>query len=424
MDERRASEAKGGEEMSPFGQRVALATLRASAVAMFAFGAAVLPVSAAGGQAMSSRSADAVAALPTAEAGYFPTGIAVDQAMRTAYVGIGGDQFEMIDTATCNATSSTGCAAVTVVPSGGEDSLGVAVDTTTQTLYVVNAATATLAVINAATCNAIDTSGCVSDPTLVQLSGGPEFLAVDEVTNTIYVAGTGRSEDDVSLINGATCNATDTSGCKKPVGEVALKGFPFPIAVDGSNDTVYVGLLRSRTVQGPLQPSVAVIDGAKCNASHRKCDKAVTYARAGGSPAGISIDLSNDDVYVTSETGSLAIIDGRGCDGTRHTTCEIPAFVSQLVKGAEWRGDLVDPAHSTFYVTNGGGDTVRAISTTSCRYGDKSGCKSGNTVVTGQSPRRLAIDEAVSTLYVVNTGSADVVALDDASCNASDKGGC
>lgn len=123
----------------------------------------------------------------------FPTGIAVDETTHTAYVSMGGSTLAMINTATCNGTSAGGCAAATIVPTGGYDPIGVAVDDVTQTLYTVNGATGTVAVLNAATCNASITTGCKRNPRIIKVGGGPEFLAIDDETDTVYVVDQGAT---------------------------------------------------------------------------------------------------------------------------------------------------------------------------------------------------------------------------------------
>jgi DNA-binding beta-propeller fold protein YncE len=64
-----------------------------------------------------------------------------------------------------------------------------------------------VSVLNGATCNAENTSGCGRQPTEVTVGQGPDAIAFDPVTDTVYVSnsgpgvnGTGRT---VSVINAA-----------------------------------------------------------------------------------------------------------------------------------------------------------------------------------------------------------------------------
>ena len=47
------------------------------------------------------------------------------------------------------------------------------------------------------------------------VGGGPDAVAVDAVTDSVYVANSGVSNggNTVSVINGATCNGVQHSGC-------------------------------------------------------------------------------------------------------------------------------------------------------------------------------------------------------------------
>ena len=77
--------------------------------------------------------------------------------------------------------------------------------------------------IDARTCNATDQAGCANLQTLQVPGGNPDDIAVNPATDTIYVATiTGSGPDLISVFNGATCNATDTSGCDQTPATVAV----------------------------------------------------------------------------------------------------------------------------------------------------------------------------------------------------------
>jgi DNA-binding beta-propeller fold protein YncE len=89
-------------------------------------------------------------------------------------------------------------------------------DPATHTLYAddtpENAPDGAVYGINASTCNALQASGCgINNTPEVQAGYRPVTIAVDQVTNTIYVVHS--ADNTVSVINGATCNAQNTSGC-------------------------------------------------------------------------------------------------------------------------------------------------------------------------------------------------------------------
>ena len=71
--------------------------------------------------------------------------------------------------------------------------------------------------INGATCNGTNHSGCGHLAATAKVGLGPSGIAVNDRTHTVYVANNanGDSPGTVSVINGATCNGTDTAGCHR-----------------------------------------------------------------------------------------------------------------------------------------------------------------------------------------------------------------
>ena len=136
---------------------------------------------------------------------------------------------------------------------------GLAVDRATSTVYVANGGNNTVSVINAATCNARRRAGCARPAATIHAGPGPAGVAVDQATDTIYVADAGG--DTVSVINGATCNARRHSGCGQTPPTVTVGASPFGIAVDQATDSVYVTSLGAND----LGDTVSVIDGATCD---------------------------------------------------------------------------------------------------------------------------------------------------------------
>jgi YVTN family beta-propeller protein len=359
----------------------------------------------------SSAASGAVA--PVVSVGGFPTGIALDSAHDTIYVSGGTvNKLSMINASTCNASHLAGCGHVGQVATAGQDPIGVAVDEQTHTVYAVNGGSNTMAVINSATCNATDTSGCAARPALVTVPGGPEFLAIDAQTNTIYVADT--SSGTVSVIDGNTCNASDTSGCAKAPATVNVGAGAFPIAVDPGTNTVYVG----------VNSGVAVIDGQTCNASDTGgCASKPAMIAVGNQPAGISVDQSTGTVYVSGEGGSVAVINRNTCDAADTAGCENGPVIIPV--GSDPRGDAFDPASGTVYVTNAASDTVSMVNAATCNAADHGSCRSAQaTFPVGASPRRIAVDTATHTVYIVNVLASTVSVINSLSCNASDTHGC
>ena len=92
-----------------------------------------------------------------------------------------------------------------------------AVSASTNTIYAPSGADNTVAVINGATCNGTDHAGCRHLAAKAKVGTDPFGAAVNDRTHTVYVANNanGDSPGTVSVINAATCNATDTTGCHR-----------------------------------------------------------------------------------------------------------------------------------------------------------------------------------------------------------------
>ena len=89
--------------------------------------------------------------------------------------------------------------------------MGVAVSQRTDTIYVANQNDNDLSVIKGSTCNAAARFGCGRASPTVATGSFPQAVAVDQRTDTVYVAN--LFDNTVSVIKGATCNSKVTSGC-------------------------------------------------------------------------------------------------------------------------------------------------------------------------------------------------------------------
>jgi serine/threonine protein kinase, bacterial len=141
-------------------------------------------------------------------------GYALDPLTGTLYVTNWADNtLSMIDTTSCNATIISGCARPPHTVHVGRGPDGVAVNPATHSVYVSNITDNTLSVLDAATCNAKIFSGCSTQhPRLLSTGLAPQYVAVDPATDTIYVAN--GDDATVSVFDGATCDAVVTSGCR------------------------------------------------------------------------------------------------------------------------------------------------------------------------------------------------------------------
>ena len=105
----------------------------------------------------------------------------------------------------------------------GQCTFSLAVSSATDTVYAPSAGSVasgctdgdTVPVINGATCNGTDHSGCGSLAATAKVGRQPEGAAVNDRTHSVYVINNANGDrpGTVSVINGATCNGTNTEGC-------------------------------------------------------------------------------------------------------------------------------------------------------------------------------------------------------------------
>ena len=352
---------------------------------------------------------------PQVAVGGFPTGITVNGATHTVYVGNGNEgTLSLIDGRTCNARDAAGCARRRTAVTAGTDPIGIAVAEGTDTVYVANLS-GTVAVVNGRKCNASLASGCQAAVATVPVGAYPQFLAVDDRTQTVYVANSGSNT--VSVIDGRKCNATTTVGCRRVRASIRVGPVPFTLAVNPVTGSVYVTDLGAHTV--------SVIDGKTCNAADVSgCGRRPVTVNVGETPGGIAVDTRTNTVYVTGESSSdVSVIDGRTCNATTTRGCRHRPV--HVLAGAGARGIAVDEASNTVYVANTVDDTVSVIDGSRCNAGVHTGCgKRAAVAFVGSSPRRVAVDELTSTVYVTNAGSNSVTMLNGRTCNGRVRTGC
>jgi DNA-binding beta-propeller fold protein YncE len=342
-----------------------------------------------------------------------PGGSAADPAVHTTYVTSGTNTVSMIDTSGCNASHPSGCATTPPTVTVGDNPSAVAVDGQTHTVYVANAgqgSSGSVSVIDAATCNATDRAGCGTPATLRVPGGKPDGIAVDAATGTIYVATiTSSGPNLISVFNAATCNAAHTTGCGQTptvlkAGHSAGGNSALSLAVDQATNTIYATNLVTSTFLGD---SVYVINGATCDAANSTgCGQTPAAIKAGFNPWGIAVDQATDTIYTANiaageHPGTVSVINGATCNGTDHTGCgQTPAKVAA---GFAAVGVTIDPATNTVYVTNNEDTSVTVINGATCNGSDTSGCgQTAAKAAVGNYPSAITVDPAAGTAYVTN----------------------
>ena len=282
-----------------------------------------------------------------------------------------------------------------------------------------------MSVINASTCNALQASGCGINTPEVQVGYRPGTIAVDQATDTIYVVNS--ADNTVSVINGATCNARNTSGCSHTPPTVKVGSNPVDLSLDQATDTVYVANWGNGK-----GTTVSVIDGRTCNGQVTSgCGKIPATVTIGTAPAGVIVDEPTDTVYagtiVPSGAEAVWVIDGATCNGTTTAGCgQKLASVTVGAGSADYNvAFAIDQATQTLYVANWKDNTLSVIDTATCNATTTSGCaRTPHAARVGSGPDGIALNLGTDTLYVSNVTGDTVSVLDAATCNATVSSGC
>jgi DNA-binding beta-propeller fold protein YncE len=274
---------------------------------------------------------------------------AIDHATHTLYAAAPslGKVFA-INTATCNAERTSGCASAPPAVKIGAFLEVPAINPATQTMYVSYGANANkVAVVNAATCNATSTSGCSQTPAVIRVGAGTVILGVSAATNTIYAPS--GAENAVAVINGATCNGTDHSGCRHLAAKATVGTDPFGATVNDRTHTVYV----ANNADGDSPGTVSVINAATCNATNTTgCHRRFPTATTGNSPLLIAADARTGTLYITNfSSASVTILNTKRCNATVTSGCR-RATREQSVGSGPF-ALAVNPRTRTIYVGNG-----------------------------------------------------------------------
>jgi YVTN family beta-propeller protein len=354
--------------------------------------------------------------------GGLPTFVTTDETTDTIYTPNGGDNtVSVLNGATCNAKVTWGCArfflpAVEV----GNAPVAAVVDQATDTVYIPNSNDNTVSVIDGATCNARVTWGCGQTAPIVAVGAFPVWAALDGATHTLYVANEG--DDTVSVIDTAACNAMHTAGCSQTPPTIAVGSEPDGVAVDQQTDTVYVANYNDNTV--------SVIDGANCNAAVTKgCGQTAPTVVVGEGPDVAAVNETTDTVYVPNSGGNtVSVIDGATCNATVTSGCD--QTPSTVTVGNDPYAVAVDPGTHTVYAANTGSEgsgfgSVSVINAATCDAEASSGCgQTPPTVAVGAGPDSIAINRATGLVFVTNSDDDTMSVINGATCNATITAGC
>lgn len=321
--------------------------------------------------------------------------------------------------------------------------MAVAVDQDTHTAYVASygtGAAGTVTVLDTRTCNATLTAGCAHRPALQVPGGHPDDIAVSTTTGTLYVATiTAHGANLISVFNAATCNATITIGCEQApavlkAGQSAGGFSMLNLAINPATNTLYATNLITQGPHAFTGSTVYVFNGATCDATHHTgCGQAPATIQVpaatprGSTPVGITADPATDTIYtanlnVGEAASTVGVINGATCNGTNHTGCgQTPATVNT---GFGTQGVAIDTATGMVYANNIqdtsvsviNGNTCNGHHTTGCHHtppkiavADYPGATQGAPKQVGNSPEPIAIDPATGTVYVETITGVSVI---------------
>ena len=257
-------------------------------------------------------------------------------------------------------TAATGAYAQSVTASvaAGTSPIAVAINPVTNKIYVANEGSSDVTVIDGATNTVVAT---------VMAGTTPFAVAINPVTNKIYVAN--RGSDNVTVIDGATNTVVTT---------VVAGTSPRAVAINPVTNKIYVANQDSA--------NVTVINGAN--------NTVVTTVASGSSPTAVAVNPVTNKIYVANFISNNVTV----IDGATNT-------ITTVAVGTGPRAIAINPVTNKIYVTNGNNNNVTVID---------GATNSVTTVGVGINPRAIAINPVTNKIYVAIFSSANVTVIDGA----------
>jgi DNA-binding beta-propeller fold protein YncE len=265
--------------------------------------------------------AGCVLAAPTVTTGAGPDGLTVDARTHTLYVSNGADStVSVIDTAHCNSHVQTGCPSTSPTVRLAGASVGGVLDAATHSLFEPTSnsvaggdAAGALSIIDTSTCNASVLAGCNQTPRQVPIGSGPIDAAENPITRRVYVVN--EEDSDVSVVDIARCNAVHSDGCHRSSPTMSIGFNGGAVAVDTTTDTIY-GSSQGRG-------TVTVLDGASCTDTRSSgCRHPAPTTAVGALAAGSTLVESTGTLYVANQrANTVSVIDTHACNSAHLVGC-------------------------------------------------------------------------------------------------------
>ncbi len=216
------------------------------------------------------------------------------------------------------------------------DDRRVAIDSATHTAYVTEFNSGDVAVVN-------DETGQIVKTFSIGANTDPFDVAIDAPRNRIFVTAPGSGGEGFAVINGKTCDASNTSHCSFDGVGTGATSDPLGIAVDPTTQTLYVAT--------PGNDEVEVWSEATLDQ--------IGFVNGGDDPSGVTVDTKANDVYFTATLlNEVGFVNGAHCDVADTSDCVSLVYAHT---GLDPSNVLVDHTNHRLYVANSGGDSINVF---------------------------------------------------------------
>lgn len=338
----------------------------------------------------------------------------IDAATKTAYlVNSLSASLSVIDAVTCNGKHPAGCPEQVPALATGLVPLGAAVNPNTHTIYSASNDTNTVWVLDASKCNGRHTEGCTKFEPTTTVGGGAQAFANNPYTHTLYE--TNQSENTVSIIDSAVCNSKHVSGCEQTWPKFEVGNLPRFLAVNRVTNTIYLGTTNDNTL--------TVINGATCNSGTTSGCTSLATTAVGTTPQQVAVDEATNTIYVVNQhDNAMSVVDGTHCNGTDTSGCGQSWPTAPV--GHSPQALTFNSNNRTIYVTNTNDNSVSVINGNTCNRMTTSGCVPVATIPVGAGPRAVGVVLDKNTVFVGNRDDLTVSVIDGATCNGTNTFGC